>query len=52
MFEVDDNPQAIKQLIQIVKPIMESIPSEKGITELPFKVDVKKGVIWSRMQKI
>jgi DNA polymerase I len=52
MFEIDDNPQDIKQLIQIVKPIMESIPRQHGITELPFKVDAKKGVIWSRMQKI
>lgn len=52
LFECDDDDEAIRELVRIVRPIMEGIPVKHGITELTFKSDAKKGYVWSEMQKI
>lgn len=52
MFEIDDNPEAINELIRIVKPIMENVPVKHGITELTFKSEASKGYIWSKMEEL
>ena len=53
LFECDDDDdESVRELVRIVRPIMEGIPVKHGITELTFKSDAKKGYVWSEMQKI
>jgi hypothetical protein len=52
LFECDDNMDAVKTLVRLVRPIMENTPVKHGITMLPFKSDAKMGYNWSEMQKI
>lgn len=52
MFEMDDDDEAILDLVRVVKPIMEMTPRRYGITDVTFSVDAKKGYVWSEMQKI
>lgn len=52
LFECDDNDEEVLKLVRLVRPIMEGIPPQYGITELEFKSDAKKGYVWSEMQKI
>jgi DNA polymerase I-like protein with 3'-5' exonuclease and polymerase domains/uracil-DNA glycosylase len=52
MFECDDDDTSIRQLVKVIRPIMEETPIKHGITALPFKSDAKKGYDWAHMQKI
>jgi DNA polymerase-1 len=49
VFECDDDEMSIRKLVNFVIPIMEDIPKQKGIHELTFKVDSKKGRTWAEL---
>lgn len=52
LFEIDDNDKAMYELYAIVKKIMQKVPADYGITEIPFTVDAKMGYSWNAMKKV
>lgn len=52
VFEIDDNPAAIKELVRVAKGVMEAVPTRYGITEITFEAEASKGYDWSAMEKL
>lgn len=52
MFEIDDNDEAVKELVSIVQPLMEETPRRHGIKEITFVCEASQGYAWNAMQEI
>lgn len=52
VFEIDDNPEAIRRLVHVAKGVMEQVPRNYGITEVTFEAEASKGYDWSAMEKL
>lgn len=50
VFEIDDNPDAIRKLVHVAKGVMEQVPRNYGIDEITFEAEASKGYDWAAME--
>jgi len=50
--EVDDNTAKIKEVMKIMKDVMEEVPEYTLRTDVPFGVDFKVGSVWGKLKEV